>query len=193
MTAGQTFAQNYEYGPDFCEFRVAFPEEPAPTKRCDNNGGRCYDLVSYTKVFDLSSTVNFRVICNPADKETIDFYTEDVMKRTLQAMTKRSLVDTFDTNYREEEDYKQAGLVGEGKISQGASSVYLAQLWVGKHSIFSIEGELIGEQHKDADKLFRDILVSVRAKNDTREESSEKIENHKGEKTDESEPEKSGE
>ena len=155
----------YEYSPPPCEFTVSFPEEPAPEKRCDENGKRCYDFLSYTQVFDLAATVNFRVICNPADKDTIAYYTPEVMENTLEAMTNRATVkvEHFETSAREDENYRQAGLVGESTIG-GQPAIYLGQIWVGEKSIFSIEGELIGETHKQADELFRDILRSVKRK-----------------------------
>src|SRR5262245_14578121 len=54
------------YSPDYCEFAVTFPGDPYTTRRCDDeNKNKCYDLISYTQVFDMASTVNFRVICNP--------------------------------------------------------------------------------------------------------------------------------
>ena len=154
--------KSYEYSPAPCEFTVSFPEEPQPIQKCDTGGKRCYDQLSYTQVFELSATVNFRVICNPADKATIDYYTPAVMQRTLEAMTKRATVavSDFETSAREAETYRQAGLVGESKIA-GEPTIYLAQLWVGKKSIFSVEGELIGESYKEAEELFRDILRSV--------------------------------
>ena len=175
MTAGKTFAQTYEYSPPPCEFTVSFPEEPAPEKRCDAGGKRCYDFLSFTQVFDLAATVNFRVICNPADKTTIDYYTPKVMEGTLEAMSKRATVkvEHYETSARESEDYRQAGLVGESEIA-GEPTIYLAQLWVGKNSIFSIEGELIGETHKKADELFRDILRSVKFKSEAKQEEEDK-------------------
>lgn len=157
------------YIPDFCEFTIKFPEDPYKTHRCENPDAenpedkRCYDQISYTKVFDMSSTVNFRVICNPVNEKVIKDYSGQVMQATLRAMTKRSVVNTFDTSFREEENYKQAGLVGEGKVGKLAT-VYIAQLWIGKQSAFSVEAELIGEAAEAPDKLFGEILRSVHYK-----------------------------
>ena len=41
------------------------------------------------------------------------------------------------------------------------STIYIAQLWIGKKSAFSVEAEVIGEGVDDADKLFSDILRSI--------------------------------
>ncbi len=150
------------YQPDFCEFSVTFPEEPYKTRRCDEDGGaKCYDQVSYTQVYDMSSTVNFRVICNAVGEDVKKSYSGEVMQATLRAMTDRSVVKTFDTSFREEEDYKQAGLVGEGKSGR-TPTIYIAQLWIGEQSALSVEAELIGEASDKADALFSEILRSVR-------------------------------
>ena len=145
------------YKPEFCEFSVTFPTEPYKTRRCDQDGDKkCYDQISYTEVFEMASTVNFRVICNPIGEEVKKNYNGDVMQATLRAMTDRSVVKTFNTSYREEENYKQAGLVGEGKVGR-TSTIYIAQLWIGEQSALSVEAELIGEANNNADKLFSDI------------------------------------
>lgn len=150
------------YKPEFCEFSVTFPEEPYKTHRCDGEDNKkCYDLVSYTQVFELDATVNFRVICNPVDNKVRETYSGDVMKATLQAMTRDSVVKTFETTFREEKEYKQAGLVGEGNMGR-TPTIYIAQLWIGNHSALSVEAELIGENSDPADELFSRILKSVR-------------------------------
>lgn len=149
------------YQPEFCEFPVTFPEKPYAVRRCDDGGKeKCYDLVSYTKVYDMQSTVNFRVICNPIGKDIKDNYTGEVMQATLKAMTGRSVVEAFNTSFREEKEYKQAGLVGEGRSGK-LSTVYIAQLWIGGTSALSVEAELIGDAHEDADTLLKDVLKSI--------------------------------
>jgi len=150
------------YSPEFCEFSIEFPSEPYTSRRCEDAAEkRCYDQVSYTQVFEnLSSTVNFRVICNAIDENVIESYSGEVMEATLRAMTKRSVVNTYDTSFREEERYKQAGLVGEGKVGK-LSTLYIAQLWIGERSAFTVEAELIGEAAPAPDELFRDVLRSV--------------------------------
>jgi hypothetical protein len=82
------------------------------------------------------------------------------MEATLRAMTDRSVVQTFDTTFREESGFKQAGLVGEGQSGR-TPTIYIAQLWIGKTSAFSVEAELIGEAGEGAEILFRDILRSA--------------------------------
>jgi hypothetical protein len=163
------------YSPEFCEFSIAFPEEPYKTKRCEDEDTqqRCYDQISYTQVYELSSTVNFRVICNPVDEKVRETYSGDVMKRTLEAMTKGSVVQTFESTFREEDGYKQAGLVGEGQMGR-TPTLYIAQLWIGDHSAFSVEAELIGEANDESDTLFSDILKTVHYKGDKKSAKEKK-------------------
>ena len=141
-----------------------FPDEPLTSRRCeDPEKTRCYDLVSYTQVYEMASTVNFRIICNPVDESLYDEYSAQVMEATLRAMTKRSVVDEFNSAFREEDGYKQAGLVGEGKVGS-MPTIYIAQLWIGKQSVMSVEAELIGEAHNAADKRLRSYRTTTNAK-----------------------------
>ncbi|MEZ5813273.1 MAG: hypothetical protein R3E13_00865 [Alphaproteobacteria bacterium] len=149
------------YSPEPCEFSITFPDEPYTARRCeDEEMKRCFDLVSYTQVYELSSTVNFRVICNRVDADLYKDYSPQVMEATLRAMTKSNVIDEYNSEFREEEGYKQAGLAGSGKVGT-MPTIYIAQLWIGKQSVFSLEAELIGQAHEAADKLFSDILKSV--------------------------------
>jgi hypothetical protein len=149
------------YSPDYCEFSATFPSDPFISQHCDTDTpDKCYKQISYTQVFDMESTITFHVICSPITKDIFDHYSAEVMSATLRAMTKHSVVKTFDTSFRTEEGYKQAGLVGEGEAGS-LPTVYLAQLWIGKQSAFSVEAEMIGTAHEKADKLFSEVLKSV--------------------------------
>lgn len=150
------------YSPDHCEFSVTFPDEPYTSRRCeDPEKTRCYDLVSYTQVYEMSATVNFRIICNPVDQDLYDDYSAQVMEATLRTMTKQSVVEEYNSDFREGDGYKQAGLVGQGKVGR-MPMIYIAQLWIGKQSALSVEAELIGDAHDAADQLFSDILKTVK-------------------------------
>lgn len=169
------------YSPEFCEFTATFPEEPYKSRKCEDDGGeRCYDLVSYTKVFDLDTTVNFRVICNKVSEEVHANYSGQIMEATLKAMTEDTVVKTFNTSFREEENFKQAGLVGEGKVGR-TPTIYIAQLWIGKKSALSVQAELIGDSADEADQLFSDVLRSIGLKTDKEEEEEKPDENAKEE------------
>lgn len=149
------------YSPPHCDFSVTFPSSPYTSRKCDETDAtKCFDMISYTKVYDMASTVNFRITCNPVDESIYQHYSGEVMEATLRAMTQRTVVQTFDTSFRTEDAYKQASLVGEGTAGT-LSTIYIAQLWVGHGSAMSVEAEMIGEAHDDADKLLSEVLKSV--------------------------------
>jgi hypothetical protein len=154
-------AKDFVYSPEGCQFSITFPEEPVISKRCDQGDtGKCYDLVSFSQVYDLEASVNFRVICNPVADSVYDQYSKEIMTGVLQSMSKGTMVESANSSFREEPQYKQAGLAGEGKIGK-ASMIYIAQLWIAENSAFSLEGELVGEQDDRADQLFANILRTV--------------------------------
>lgn len=154
-------AEPATYSPGTCEFAITFPEAPSVKQHCeDGKKDRCYDLATYTQVYELSSTVSFRVICNPSDEDLFTQYSGKVMEATLRSMTERDIIKTFNTSFREEKQFKQAGLAGEGKVGV-TPTIYIAQLWIGHNSILSVEAELIGESSPDADALFSSVLQSV--------------------------------
>lgn len=154
------------YSPDYCEFIASFPDEPLKGRRCETDSeDSCYDLVSYTKVFDLSSTVRVEVICNPSDEETYKGLTEEAMKKTVRAMTKGSVIEAYEVQTRQAENYRQAGLVGKGRSGMD-DTIYISQLWAGKKSLMAVEAELIGQPREDADRLFAGILKNIGYKPD---------------------------
>lgn len=153
--------ESKEYSPDYCQFTANFPEEPYKTHRCEKNDkNSCYDLISYTKVFDLSTSIRVEIICNPSTPEMYKEFSEEVMKTTVKAMTKSTVIEAFEVNSHQEEEYRQAGLLGKGR--QGLNeTIYIAQLWVSDQSIMSVEAELIGEQSEESDVAFADILRNI--------------------------------
>lgn len=164
------------YSPDTCEFTITFPDEPYTSRRCDKEDkDKCYNLVSYTQVYGLDSTVNFRVICNPVDESVYEAYSPEVMEATLRAMTKQSVVETHNSSFREAKGYryKQAGLVGEGHAGR-TPMIYIAQLWIGEKSALSVEAELIGEELNEADRLFGDILKTIGHKGEMKKNAPKK-------------------
>ena len=149
------------YKPDYCEFVAAFPEEPLKGRRCETDDpNTCYDLVSFTKVFGLSSTVRVEVICNPSTPELHEQFTVEAMKETVNAMTQGSVIEAHQVQVREEETYRQAGLVGKGRAGMD-ETIYVAQLWSAPNSVMAVEAEIIGEQMTEADQLFAGILKSI--------------------------------
>ena len=151
----------YTYAPETCEFTATFPTEPLIDTICpDDDTKRCRDELRYTQVYELSSTIDVKIICSPIDQTIRDTYRGHVMEKTLRAMTEDSIVTTFDSSFRENDHYKQAGLVGEGRVGK-LPTIYIAQLWIGNTSAFSVEAELIGHHNTEAEALFSTFLRSV--------------------------------
>lgn len=158
----QRIDYDFGYSPEYCDFFAGFPEQPLAVNHCENENdpNTCFDLVTYTKVFGLSSTVKIQVICNPATQEMYNHFTEDTMEATVRSMTSDKVIKEFNIDSREGDGYRQTGIVAQGR--QGLhDTLYIAQLWIAKNSIMSVEAELMGEQTPEADELFANILRNI--------------------------------
>lgn len=168
--------EGYLYAPADCEFQVKLPSTPVHARRCSkDNPDECHAVTSFTKVFGLDATIDIRLTCNKAEKGMYDRYTGAVMKATLEGMAGKNKLDEYETHFRQSDDAKEAVLIGAGE--QGNSNkIYMAQLWIGHDSIFTIEGELIGGPLKEADDMFAEILRSAMLKKDAaaKDKTSEK-------------------
>ena len=151
-----------EYNPNYCQFTASFPTEPYITKKCEdpNKPETCFNLISFTEVFDLSTTVRVEIICNPGSQELFEKFTPKVMENTVRAMTKETVLETFEVKANEQEKYRQVGLVGKGRKGLH-DSIFIAQLWIADQSVMSVEAEISGETREDADRLFADILRTI--------------------------------
>lgn len=151
------------YAPDFCDFEITFPEEPYKNKRCPDGGAACYDIMSYTMVYDFKTTVDISVNCIPSTPENFARYDETTMRTALQGMATRNNIKDPNINYGERDGVRQASLSGAGKAGK-QDKIFTSQLWVGPNSIFTVQAELIGAAHDKADKGFTDILKSIKTK-----------------------------
>jgi hypothetical protein len=71
-------------------------------------------------------------------------------------------LDDYRTGFQQFDNVaKQATIMGTGKTGK-SGKLYIAQLWIGHQSVFTVEGELIGNQEDDADQMFAAILKSIR-------------------------------
>jgi hypothetical protein len=150
------------YAPDNCDFQVTFPDAPVKNRRCPEGPGRpCYDLTSYTMVYDLSTTVDVSVTCNPsAGGNNFERYNEQVMRAALEGMIDRRNIETYEIGFQQYETVRSATLTGSGKSGR-QDKIYTAQIWVGPKSVFTMQAELVGGAHPNADAVFRDILKSL--------------------------------
>jgi hypothetical protein len=152
----------FSYSPEHCDFIANFPEKPLVTYQCedDNDNSTCFNLVSYTKVIGLSSTVKVELICNPATQEMYEYFEVDIMEASVRAMTKDKVIKEFNIDSRDGKGFRQTGIVAQGR--QGLhDTLYIAQLWIAENSILSVEAELMGEQTAEADFLFANILRNI--------------------------------
>lgn len=151
------------YAPDHCDFEVTFPEEPYTAKRCPQGAKKCYDMTSYSMVYNAGTTVDFNITCVPSKPENYGRYNDRVLKSALLGMVQRSQVDDYEVNTEEQEDMRYGSLIGEAR-SGNQERIYNAQIWVGQNSVMTIEAKLIGRKHHEADAVFADVLKSVKRK-----------------------------
>ena len=155
-------AADYAYAPEGCEFRMELPGEPSLSRKCSpDNPEICRDMTGYTKVFGMDATVNINITCNPAPPNMYEQYNGDVMQATMEAMMGKDQLADYQTGYQEFDVAKEAVLLGMGKTGNN-DRVFVAQLWIGQKSVFTVEAELIGQKTDEADKMFADILHSIR-------------------------------
>lgn len=162
------------FAPDFCDFEITFPEAPYTSRRCPENAkGKCYQLTSYTMVYDLRTSVEISVTCVPSDQRKFERYSERVMRAALQGMQKRAGIEQYDISYIEQKTHKHASLNGTGGSGRQAK-IYSAQLWSGPNSVFTLEAKLNGPSHHEADAAYADILKTVHLKVDEEPEEGHK-------------------
>lgn len=151
------------FAPDFCDFEITFPEAPIVQKKCIPGG--CFDVNSYTMVYDLQTTVDITVTCNPSTPDAYEQYNEAVMKAALAGMIENKNLTSHEVRYQtlKDQKVKNAALTGAGMTGR-SEKIYSGQLWIGPNSVFTIQAELIGSAHVDADESFRDILSSIKTK-----------------------------
>ncbi len=153
----------FVFAPDDCDFQITFPEPPIKARRCpDGRAGQCYELTSYTMVYDLRTTVDISVSCSPAPPGVDNFerYNESVMRAALEGMIVRRGIQKYDIGFQQYETVRSATLTGSGQSGR-QDKIYTAQIWVGPKSVFTLQAELVGGAHKEADAVFRDVLKSL--------------------------------
>lgn len=153
-----------------CAFTAKFPEQPFTSKRCNepkaadlSNARKCYDVVTYTQVYDMMTTVNISLSCNPSSQSAYAQYDERLMTAALDAMARRNALDDSNVTYEKENDIHIAALSGTGQTGR-QQQIYVGQLWVAPTSVLSVEAQLIGDGHPEADKAFGEILRSIEVK-----------------------------
>jgi hypothetical protein len=163
LAAAPARADDYTYRPENCEFQMTFPEAPYSTRHCNPDiPDKCEVKTAFTKVYGTDATMNFYVSCNPIPDGAYASYDRDVLKTTLLAMAGRSRLDNYQTAYDEDQDVKRASILGAGpSYNKKNPMLYMGEIWVGQHSLLTVEGELIGEANPESDGAFAHILQSI--------------------------------
>jgi hypothetical protein len=159
-------AADYTFGSDNCDFQMVFPEKPVTTSRCNpEKPDQCYKVITFNRIFALDSGISVTVTCNPAEENMLQRYSGEVMEYTLQTMMdgggdKADEQSSFD-DYG---DAKEATLLGQRTMPDGTDKIYMAQLWIGKNSVLTAQGEITGPASNEADTLFTNIMKSISLK-----------------------------
>lgn len=154
--------EDFRFAPDFCDFEITFPEAPAVARKCVSED-QCFDVQSYTMVYDLQTTVDVTATCDPSTPENYKRYSDQVLKAALYGMIDNRNLKTHTLNFKQLETVKNATLTGEG-ITGSQEKIYSGQLWIGPNSVFTIQAELVGGAHEAADTSFGTILSSIKVK-----------------------------
>ena len=153
----------FTYSPESCDFEVVLPSEPYSSRRCDELGKNCYNITSFTQVYDMKTTVDINLSCNPSTPKQFQSYNEAVMRTAMKGMIGRNNLNDTQIGYQDQGDVRIANLSGTGTAGR-QSQIYIAQLWSSEGSIMTLEANLIGEAHPNADKAFSEILRSIEHK-----------------------------
>lgn len=155
-------AADYTYAPEGCDFRMTFPEQPLSETRCNpDDPKKCYKTATFNRVFALDSSVRITATCNPAEKDMLTRYSGEVMQYTLESMAKDA-VSEYQTSFADHKDAKEAILLGSRTMPDGTVKIYMAQLWISKKSVLTLEADVTGAETPDSDALFIGIMKSVR-------------------------------
>lgn len=175
LCAAPAFADEYTFGPDGCDFRMTFPEEPSTSMRCNpEKPGQCYKARVFNRVFSLDSGVKITVSCNPAEENMLERYSGEIMEYTLKSMVSGGEASAEKTGFTDYGEAKEATLLGQRTMPDGTGKIYMARLWIGKNSVMTVEGELIGPASNESDAMFTNIMKSVRLKSQDKAEEKEK-------------------
>lgn len=170
-------AEPFTYSPDNCEFSITFPEKPFIQTKCTEDKGQktCTDVVTYTKVANVDSSINFRVTCDTGDATELKKYTPAIMEETLKQMMKTISLEPYNIYSDDKDGYKQAMSLSVGE-KNNQLILYSGQIRIGKTSIFTLESQIIGppeetqeprgetKEEKKLMVIYTDILRSPRPK-----------------------------
>ncbi len=161
LISSPALAEPFTYAPQGCEFSITFPEKPYITQKCSTGDDKkCEEVVSFTKVINIDTSVNFRVICSAATADQIEDYSDEDMRGTVEQMATEASLEPNEAEVVTKDNFRSATIVTIGERSE-REVFYTAQIWVGKKSILSLEGDMSGPENSDADQVFTEILKNT--------------------------------
>lgn len=155
--ASPALAEPFTYAPEYCEFQITFPEKPFIEKKCGKSVTDCAEVATYTKAIGTTSSTNFRVTCNPLTPSEIEKYTTTIIEETLKQLVTSNNLIPYDSQSSEKDGYKNSSTISLSMRDE-KPVIYNAQIWLGKKSMFTLEGEMVGEENDDIQATFAEIL-----------------------------------
>lgn len=153
------FAEPFTYAPAGCDMQITFPEKPFIETKCLNSGDKqdCTDVVTFKKVVPPAASTDFRVTCVPYSKEELATYTTPVVEKTLEKLLSDQGLEAYDIASREVDGVRRSTTMSVGS-KDDVPYIYTAQIWIGKGSMFTLEGSMKGEKNDKVEATFADIL-----------------------------------
>lgn len=165
LAANPAMSAPYEYAPKDCDFSITFPEKPFIEKKCDpaKPQASCEEIITYTKNIE-SSGLNFRVTCRSETPDKLKLFEPADLKKTLEKMVDDEGLKPY--------AFDSAVLTGNIKSSIAMATgtvgtrdvLYIGQIWMGKTSLLTVEGQMLGPENKKVSDAFGEIMKSVKNK-----------------------------
>lgn len=157
-------AEPFTYAPPHCDFTITFPEKPFIEEKCTSDKAKaCDEVLTYTQMAGPAS-LNFRVTCIKDDPKILATYKTTNLTSTLDDMVKDTGLTSYGADAAEMENGIKTAVNLAGGIRNDREVVYTGQVWLGKNSIFSLEGEMSGPEDKKINEVYTQILKSVMPK-----------------------------
>lgn len=156
-------AEDVAFASPGCEFQMTYPEKPMAQQQCQPNAAKlCHQATIYNRSFDGVTGIRINTTCNDAEPGMLDKYDDKVMRYTLE-MVAKDHVDHYQTGVTNYPDARQGVLLGSHTAADGSETVFMEQIWIGRKSVFTVQGEVGGNgDATEANAVFSKIMKSVR-------------------------------
>ena len=163
LTSTPAMADSYTYKPDSCDFNTVFPEKPFIEMKCSKDKPEdCEEVATFTQTIDTSA-LNFRLSCRKADAKDLALLKPEDLKTRLSGMVKEAGLTPFKSDSAlMEGNIKTAIALATGR-RYDRDVIYTGQMWLGKASIFTMEGEMTGPENKKINDVYTEIMRSVKS------------------------------